>query len=235
MQSQWIAILGSFVLVSAAPAAHAEWKGKGEAGILFARGNTDTDTINVKVDMSREVDRWKNSFGLSAIRAANNGDATAKRYEGHWQTDYKLSERSFWFGGLRYEKDEFSGFDYQASLASGYGYKFVDTEITKFSGQIGAGYRRIKNALDGSTSGDAVATGKLNFEHALTSTTKVLDQFVVEAGSSNTLAQNELALQVKMSDTLALSVGLGVRYNTKPPATKKKTDTITTLNLVYAF
>jgi putative salt-induced outer membrane protein len=154
MQSQWIAIVGTVVLASAAPAAHAEWKGKGEAGILFARGNTDTDTINIKVDMSREVDRWKNEFGLSAIRAASNGDATAKRYEGHWQTDYKLSERSFWFGGLRYEKDEFGGFDYQASLATGYGYKFVDTESTKFSGQIGAGYRRIKNALDGSTSDD---------------------------------------------------------------------------------
>jgi putative salt-induced outer membrane protein len=158
--------------VGPGPAAHAERKGKGKAGILFARGNTDTDTINVKMEVAREVDRWKNSFGVSAIRAANNGDATAKRYEGHCQTDYKLSDRSFWFGGLRYEKDEFSGFDYQASLATGYGYKFIDTEATKFSGQIGAGYRRIKNALDGTTGGDAVATGKLNFEHALTATTK---------------------------------------------------------------
>jgi putative salt-induced outer membrane protein len=185
--------------------------------------------------MSKELDQWKHEFGLAAIRAANDGTTTAKRYEAFWQTNYKLTERSFWFGGLRYENDQFSGFDYQASLATGYGYKFIDSESTKFNGQVGVGYRRLKNALTGDTAGDAVATGKLSYEHALTATTKVLDLFIVEAGSSNTLAQNDLALQVKMSDVLALSIGLGVRYNTKPPAAKKKTDTVTTLNLVYAF
>jgi len=41
-----------------------------------------------------------------------------------------------------------------------------------------------------------------------------------------------------MSTALALSVGLDVRDNTKPPVAtppKKKVDTITTVNLVYAF
>ena len=38
-----------------------------------------------------------------------------------------------------------------------------------------------------------------------------------------------------MSDKFALSVGLGVRHNTDPPLGLKKTDTLTTVNLVYAF
>ena len=44
---------------------------------------------------------------------------------------------------------------------------------------------------------------------------------------------NDLALQVSMSDALALSVGYGIRYNTDPPAGAKKSDQLTTLNLVY--
>ena len=48
-------------------------------------------------------------------------------------------------------------------------------------------------------------------------------------------ASNELALQVKMSDKFALSVGFGVRHNTDPPAGLEKTDTLTTVNLVYAL
>lgn len=235
MQLQFHVSLLAAAMVAVALPAHAEWKGKGEAGILFARGNTDTETANVKLDLAREAGQWKHEFGVSAIRAANNGDTTANRYEGHYQADYKISERSFWFGGLRYEHDEFSGFDYQASLAGGYGYKFIDSETTKFSGQAGIGYRRLSDSLTNDTTGDAVATGKLSYEHALTATTKVINLFIVESGSSNTLAQNDLALQVKLSDVLALSVGLGVRYNSKPPVTKKTTDTVTTLNLVYAF
>ena len=46
---------------------------------------------------------------------------------------------------------------------------------------------------------------------------------------------NELALQVKMTDSLSLAAGLGVRYNTDPPTGRKKTDTLTTLNIVYGF
>jgi putative salt-induced outer membrane protein len=38
---------------------------------------------------------------------------------------------------------------------------------------------------------------------------------------------------VKMSDKLALAVGYAVRHNTDPPPAFKKTDTLTTVNLVY--
>jgi len=202
---------------------------------VSARGNAEAETANVKLDVSREVDRWKHSFGVAALRATNAGVKIAQRYGANWQSDYKLTERSFWFGGLRYEQDEFNGFDYQASLPTGYGYKFIDNERTKFSGQAGVGYRRSKLLPFGTVDSGAIFRGDLKFEHALTDTTKVINTFVLEAGSNNTFAANDLALQVKMSDAFALAVGLGVRHNTDPPLGLKKTDTLTTVNLVYAF
>jgi putative salt-induced outer membrane protein len=220
--------------VVSAPA-RADWKGKGEAGVVLARGNSDADTLNLKLDMATELEQWKHSFGVAALRSSTDGDLTAERYAAFGQSDYKISDRSFWFGGLRYEQDEFSGFDYQASATTGYGYKFIDTDRTKFSGQAGAGYRRSKLTPSGAVDSGAIFRGDLKFEHALTDTTKILDTFVVEAGSDNTFASNLLALQVKMSDKFALSVGLDVRHNTDPPAGLKKTDTLTTVNLVYAF
>jgi putative salt-induced outer membrane protein len=213
----------------------AEWKGSAEAGIVFARGNTDTDTVNVKVAMATEINQWKHGWGIAALRAANNGDKTAQRYEAKWQTDYKFTDRDYWWGGARYEDDQFSGFDYQASATTGYGRKFIDTEPTKFNGEIGVGYRRLKNALTGETAGDAILRGFLGYEHAFNASTKVINKFTVEAGSDNTFANNEFALQVKMSEKLAISLGFGVRYNTDPPAGLKKSDTLTTANLVLAL
>ena len=80
----------------------------------------------------------------------------------------------------------------------------------------------------------------LNYEYAVTSTTKLVDKFHMEAGSDNTLLTNFAGVEVKMSDKLALSAGYDVTYNTDPPVgplgfTYKKTDTVTTLNLVYSF
>jgi putative salt-induced outer membrane protein len=227
-------VLGSTVTL-AANAEDASWKGKGEAGIVFARGNTDTDTINLRLGMSHEADLWKHGFDIGALRAATNGDKTAQRYFAGWQSDRKLTDHSYWFGGLRYENDKFSGFDYQASATTGYGYKFIDNASTKFFGQAGVGYRRLQNSLTGVTKGDAIFRGDLGLDHALTDTSKVVDRFFVEAGSSNTLASNEISLVVKMNDALSLAAGLAARYNTKPPLGIKKTDTLTTLNLVRTF
>lgn len=222
--------------------AHAEWKGKGEAGVVFARGNTDTDTANVKLDMATEIDRWKHGFGIAALRAATAGDKTAERYEGRWQSNYKVSERDYVWGGVRYEDDRFSGFDYQATATTGYGRKFIDSEKTKFNGEVGIGYRRLATAeqlgpplVPAETSGDAILRGFLGYETKLTETTSLIDRLTAEAGSDNTFVSNEFALQVKMSDAFALSLGFGVRYNTDPPAGLKKSDTLTTVNLVYAF
>jgi putative salt-induced outer membrane protein len=78
-----------------------------------------------------------------------------------------------------------------------------------------------------------VFRGTLDYDHKLTATSSVLDKLVVEAGADNTFVQNDIALQVKMTDVLALAVGYSVRHNTDPPAGFEKTDTLTTINLVY--
>ena len=87
----------------------------------------------------------------------------------------------------------------------------------------------------GRTKGDAIATAGLNLQRALTDTTVLFDKLTVEAGSSNTFAANDISLQVKMSDKFEVSLGMGLRYNTKLPADLKKSDTLTTVNLVYVF
>lgn len=226
-----LAVIG----LAAAATAQADWKGKGELGVVLARGNSETDTVNAKVEAARESDLWKHGFGLAALRATSDGDRTAERYGGFWQTDYKFSPRTYAFGGLRYEDDRFSGFDYQASATAGIGHKFIDTDRTKLSGQAGVGYRRLKNAVTGQTDGDVIFGGEAKYEHALTETTKIIDKLVVEAGSDNTFVANDLSLEVKINAAFALSAAVGVRYNSDPPLGRKSTDTLTTVNLVYSY
>jgi len=231
-------VCGAIALL-AAVSAHAEWKGKGEAGIVLARGNSQTDTINLKLDMSTTVDKWKHALGMAALRASNDGTRTAERYLATWQSDYNFSARSYWFGGLRYENDKFSGFKYSASATAGIGYKFVDTDRVKLTGQAGVGFRRIETeptaTLPGASGNNAIFTAGMNYENKLTDTTRLVDKLTLESGSDNTLLTNFIGVEVKMSTALALSAGLDVRHNTKPPAPLKKTDTLTTLNLVYSF
>lgn len=85
----------------------------------------------------------------------------------------------------------------------------------------------------GDTDSEVVFRGTLDYDHELTATTSLLNEFVVEAGADNTFVQNDVSLQVKMTDLLALAVGYSVRHNTDPPVGFEETDTLTTINLVY--
>jgi putative salt-induced outer membrane protein len=224
------------------------WIGKGQFGFLNSHGNSDAESLNGSIDMLRYDGAWKNEFFLTGLYGKNAGIVSAERWETRGQSNYTISGDLFSFGGLRYEHDLFDGFQYQASLTAGLGYKLINTDDTKLTVQAGAGYRRLRpEIIDKDASGlvisrtpldaegDAIGTVGVDFSHAFTKTTTFTNKFLMEAGASDTLLHDDLALTVKMSDKLALSVGYGITENTKPPAPLKKFDTVASVNLVFGF
>lgn len=234
------------VLCMFSAAAQAQWTGKAELGFLASGGNTEAKSANAKFDMTHEGAKWRNAFALGGLYGENEAFSTAERYEARYQTDLKVTDRLSWFMALRGEQDRFSGFAYQATGSTGVGYKFIDSPTTKLDASLGAGYRRQKSEilvktdagevidrLDGEVESDPVATLSSNYEHAFTENTKLTNKLLAEAGNDNTAVQNDIALSVSMTKTLALAVGFGVRYNSDPPPLAESTDTLTTVNLVY--
>ena len=224
----------ALLLLAMAPA-QADWTGKGELGGVLARGNTETETLNGKIDMTMETSGWKHQAGFSILRTVNDGVTSANRWELRGESDYKLTERSYVFGALRYEDDEFTDYNYKATASVGYGYKIIDGETTQLDGKIGVGYRQSELRVSGESENDAIVRGVLDYAHKLTDTTDVTNKFLVEAGTDNTFLQNILSLAVKMNASLALGLSYEVRHNTDVLVGTEKTDQIVTANLVFAF
>jgi putative salt-induced outer membrane protein len=233
----WSAVAVAALSLAAGSPAFAQWTGKGEAGVAVASGNTDSKSANARVTVARKVEAWEHSASLAGVYLRNNGDTTAKRWELGLQTRYSFSGDTYWFGGLRYEEDRFSGFDHQGVISTGVGRKFIDNDTTKFSAQAGVGYK-FSETIDtllvpGSKDSKVVGVASATLEHKLNASTSVFDKFSAEISSDNNFLQNEIGLSVKMSDRMALALAYAVRHNTDPPAGFKKTDTLSTINLVY--
>jgi putative salt-induced outer membrane protein len=224
------------------------WSGKGEAGLVLARGNAETTSADVKLDAADIIDAWKHTAHLAFLYGENASFSTAQRLEGAWQTDYNFGKKAFVFGSVNGENDRFDGFVYQATLATGLGYKFVDSDTTKLTGTLGAGYRRLQTEelfktpdgrvyarVPGDSTSDAVASAGLEYQQQVTATTKLTDKFLAQSGGQNTAVANDFAVVVNINHSLALSLGYGVRYNSNPPLGTKTTDQLTTANLVYNF
>lgn len=225
----------TLLLAGLALPAQAEWQGKGELGGVLARGNTETETINAKVDVTRDSEQWRHQLGASILRTTNDGLTSADRWELRGESNFKLTERSYLFGALRYEDDQFTDFEYQATASLGYGYVFIDSERTRLDGKLGVGYRQTELRVTGEKEDDAIVRGLVDFSHQLTETTRIVDKFLVEAGSDNTFLQNILALEVRINSALALGLGYELRHNTDVQPGTKKTDQVLTANLVFGF
>lgn len=241
-------------LLMGAPLAHADdippgWSGKGQLGYVMSRGNSDTDAANAKIEVNLLRNDWKHNLLLDGLYGRSAGIASAQRWDARLQSNYTFTPRWFAFGAVYYENDRFSGFQYQATGSGGLGFKVFDSDRTKLSLQAGVGYRSLrpeivtKDPATGAviartplgTESEVVATTGLDFMHQFNASTKVTDKLSSESGSTNTSLRNDLALEVKMSRKLSLAAGFSVLKNTNPPFGVKQTDTITTLNVVYAF
>lgn len=245
-----IAFLPTAALADAAPPPPPQgvWTGKGQAGLMASQGNTEARNANAALDLGLLEGPWAHSLHLEALFAKSAGISSAERWGALWQSNYDLTPALYTFGALRYQRDLFSGFNYQESVSAGVGYKIFDTDSLKLSVQAGPGYRRerpqaltkdaagnvIARAL-GAPASSAILSAGIDYSQALTATTTLSDKLLVESGGGNTLLTNALALTVSMSSRLALSLGYNVQNNSSPPPGLKKLDTIETANLVFSF
>ncbi len=173
---------------------------------------------------------WKHALHVDGLYGRNAGITSSERWGSRWQSDYTFRPSYYAFGALRFERDLFSGFDYQASVAAGIGYKIVDTDRLKLSVQAGPGFRReqpqtlTKDAAGaviarslGAPMNSAIVSAGIDYAQVLTATTTLSDKLLTESGGGNTLVTNALALAVKVSTHQAMSLGYGIQNNSSPP------------------
>ena len=229
------ALLPVYLGLFAAGSASAEWTGSGELGLVFARGNTDTETLNTELKLKYTRERWTNASRFSYLKSESDGDLEAERLVFDNKTDYTLSDVSYITGVGRYDRDEFSSFEYQTSLAIGYGRRLIDTERQALSVEIGPGVRYSEIRDTGETETDLIARGGADYRLQISETAELTNRSLIESGSSNTFLENETALTVAINDALALKTGFLVRHNTEVEPGRESTDYLTTVNLVYSF
>jgi putative salt-induced outer membrane protein len=227
------------------------WAAQAQLGLIITSGSTTTKSGNATFDVAHRLNRWTLSGGGAALYASTGDVSTQQDTTAHVQADLELSPRTFWFSTARWDRNLFTGFAYQESIASGGGFKFIQTPATLLAAELGAGYRIDKpetltagplgNVISrvrepGSVQREAVLQAGLNYSHSVTQSTKLVNTLLVQYGASDTTTTDSLSLQVKVDASLALAVGMQLVNNSSPPpGSEKHTDTLMTVNLVYAL
>ncbi len=226
----------AFAVMLVAPAiAHSEWKGEAGAGLLTTSGNSKAQSFNGKFLLDWKSGEWRNHLNAVAI---NNGDEegrSAERYSVGDKLDYNFTERDYLFGAVDWEKDLFGGFRERTAETAGYGRHILLGPVHTLDAEIGAGWRETEEQDTGDKQSEAIGRAGGRYQWKISDTSAFAQSLKVEYGNSNTFTEAISELRMSVVGNIFASISFTVRNNSDVPPDTRKTDTVTSVNLSYAF
>lgn len=213
------------------------WSGDLELGYVSTSGNTDTKNIKALADINREVEQWRYNISFDALNSSKDDKRSAERYFLSNKLDYKYSERSYLFGYASYTDDRFSGYDYQAVIAGGWGYRILDQPTMTWDAEVGPGYRisKVSKEEEGSDEREAILRAYTKYQWQLSDSATFSQELQMEKGGENTITKSVTALRTTIVGALAMKLAYTIKYTQHVPEGIKHADTETSVTLVYTF
>jgi putative salt-induced outer membrane protein len=215
------------------------WTGSAGAGLGLTAGNSETRTLNLTFDVTRDAEKT-HVFKANALYlwGSESGEDTVNRLAFEGRDEIKLTDRVFAFAQGQYLRDPFKAIDYLLAPTAGIGYKLVDTDRAKFSVDGGGGVTWEKNpGLDVRTYGAITAGEDLAYKlsetavltHAAAALWKADDfgdaLYTISAGLAASLT-TRTSVKIDVLDT----------YKSKPPTAEvEKNDIALIVALAYKF
>ena len=228
-----------------------------ELGVITTSGNTETTSMNAKLDVKKDGKHWLHNFILTGlykedkITDSETGEdvtqTTAEKYFASLKSDYKLTDDNsalFMFGS--YTDDKFSGFDYQATLALGYSDAFYKNDRSHWTYSVGPGYSVYKaeivneedDTITYETTESMIVYLATEFFYQISDTSKFTQTITSDVSSDsekNTKTKSVSALTSKINGSMALKVSYTIDHNSKVADDKENMDTQTAVTLVITF
>ena len=200
-------------------------------------GNSESMSVGIGSDMNYV---WgPNGIEIQLNYAYLDNDTSDAEEQLFYGVEYTRDFNSTTFGFAKIQGSADGATDAQFEtdtfVTFGAGYRIYNQADLQWSVQAGPGYRfaELSDVTDGDVSEGAFGISS-DYAHKLTDTLFVTNDTDVIWSDSDTAVYNDLALNVAMTDALALRTSLFTEYHTEP-GSAKSTDNTFGVSLVYSF
>ena len=210
-----------------------------EAGFQLNTGNTSSTSFNGRTNMVYDTDKAKQEMTLKGYFSSDDERTTSEKYELQLQSNYKLST-GYIFAQGDFTWDRFGSYTKISTVSSGYGFDAVSGDKTKLSLEFSPGYRynlpiETDTVPEPVSSSELILRSAARFSYKLHEYSSVDANLTAENGAENNTLTLDASYKNLMFKDWAFKVGVNVKYTEVVPVGTKKTDTITTFNLLYTF
>lgn len=218
------------------------WEGEAELGVLITTGNSEETNLKGRFALLHNTERWRNLLEARSAYTEAEDETTAERYRGQGETNLKFSQHQYFFLRGSYEDDRFSGYDFRSSATTGYGHRVWEMEEDSFldlSAGVGYRYNRFEEPDEDDGRYEQEAIGRLagHLDFALSENALFRQKLSTEFGlhDNNTITESETSLQASVVGDLSMKLGYRVTHVSDAPPDSAKTDTETSVSILYGF
>jgi putative salt-induced outer membrane protein YdiY len=242
----------AFALAALPAAAFAEdahapeigWHTSAELGAIATSGNTVGASVTGKIDARQELPNWSNEYIFSGYYKEDQNtlasgqtvrQLSAQRVSLSAKSAYKLlDEGEKLFVLATHVDDKFGAYTVYSTMGVGHSSRVYQHDDNIVDLELGPGYFKGTRPDGGIDSGFTIR-GAASVRWKLSPSAMFTQTTSVERSSSNVHSSSETALSTKINGTMQMKAAFVIRNDSNVPIDKKKTDTQTSLTLVYSF
>lgn len=230
-----------------------------ELGVIATSGNTDTQSYKGKMDVKHTLAQWRNHYIIEGLYKRDKVEitdtsgpttivreedrTTAEKYFASAQGDYILNdEHAAFFIYGEYDKNRFSGFQYQYTIALGYSNRLFTKDNSYLAYSVGPGMNSDKpediNGVAQDSEENFIVRLSAEYVYEFSENakfTQTLSSNYATETDSNTKTKSVTAITAQLISSLALRASYTVDYNSEVPADREHADTETAITVVYSF
>lgn len=223
------------------------WRASAEVGVLIRSGNTESRSWKGKVDLQRDTLMWRHRGIFDYYRQERKTvsgqtvtDADRLFLSGQSNRKFANIGQASVFVYASYEDDALNSFEYQSTIAGGFGTRYAFNEDIFSDFEIGPGISFDKRRDTGATDNDFIVRLAANTHWQISETSRFTQLISSEIGNDNTRSRAVSALTANLNSRLALRLSLTLTHNSsvfEQPNGRipEKLDTETAVTIVYTF
>lgn len=184
------------------------WSGNITFSADYKRRDSDSDDYDFDIDSKLRHGLWRHNYRLEYDYETKDKQTKTDKLMTSYALDRFMSERWFWQGKYKFNKDRLEDLNRQHSYATGPGFQFWDNELGSLSSAILYNYSELHYQSDGTNRIDSTS---LTWDYQRFFFAKTLELFhkgeVSYPSSSNTryLVDAEMGVRYKINSWFSLS------------------------------
>jgi len=232
------ALLIALSALSASPSAAKQWKNSVEFSYMTANGNTKLQSLSGRDAFTYDFsEKTKAELEAGGNGARTDRQVQAEQYYAVEKISRKLTDRDYVFERYRWDRNFFAGIKHRHDFAVGLGRELWKTDRNLLIGEASPGYVN-EERIGANHVSYASARLYSKYSRKLNETAS----FTQDAEYIQSLADNrdrrvnaETTLTAALTSVLSVKNSFQVKHNSRPPAGRRKDDTILMIALLASF